>query len=88
MILFTGGGLHPGVGGGWADPANQILLDTAKEQAVRILLECILVCASFQTTTSAVLVSDSLLWHCISPGPGPVPGPVEVLSDEVIIVIK
>ena len=35
------GGLHPGVWGG-ADPANQILWDTAKEQAVRILLNAFL----------------------------------------------
>ena len=75
-------GLHPGVGRrGLGRPPPRILWDTVNERAVRILLEYILVCAIFQTTNSAVLVSDSLLWHCISPGPGPILGPVKVLSD-------
>ena len=40
-------------------------------------LACMVLCGSFHTATAALPV----LWHCIGPGPGPVPGPVEVLYD-------
>ena len=44
-------------------------------------LACITLCGSFHTTPSAVLVPLPVTWHYIGPGSGPVPDPIEVLSD-------
>ena len=41
ICIWEGGRLHPGEGG-WAHNTHQILRDTVNNQAVRILLECIL----------------------------------------------
>ena len=48
QVGMHSGGIHP-VGGGWADPLPGILRDMVNEQAVGILLECILVVMFFDS---------------------------------------
>ena len=72
VILFPGGGLHPGgrssfrwigvciQGRDWpTSPLHRILWDTVNERTVRILLECILVVIEFNEFGKSLIIPNT-----------------------------